>query len=191
MEGSGSDLDHELVHYRCVTPDHQSGRGTGSGITVWNGRWAYCAAGGVLSQHSWAETGGVTVANLRASDDEYDNTLLAALSAAETLFADLDHSIGATTFRLELARRDGPLTIDVGQSWPLLGRALLDIELRDGRGVLGRALVGDQRRDDYSAEERVRARQVVGQSVPTIRRWLSARAARRRDEARGQHFASG
>jgi hypothetical protein len=178
VAGSTGELDRELVHYLCVTSDHQAGVWARSRITIHNGRWAYCPAGTVISEHRWTETGGVRVAELRAAHEEYDNALLSALSAAETLYSDLDLWIGATTLRLEVVRPGVPLCVDVGERWSLLGRALFEVELNDTAGHLGRVLVGDDRRDDYLEMEREIARRIIQPYGALLRRWLSAQAAR-------------
>jgi hypothetical protein len=178
MSGTTRELDRDLVHYRCVSHDHQAGVWAHSGMTIHNGRWAYCPAGDVISEHRWIETGGVRPADLRAAQEEYDLTLLSLLSAAETLYSDLGHAIGVTTLRLEVTRPGAPLSVDVGERWSLLGRGLLELELRDDDGHLGRLLVGDDRREDYRTEERELARRMVTPHVPILRRWVSAQGAR-------------
>jgi hypothetical protein len=172
------ELGRELIHYRCTTSDHQTGVSGRSGMTIYNGRWAYCPAGGVTSAHRWTETGGVRFVDLRTADEEYDNTMLSVLSAAETLFGDLNRAIGVTTLRLEVARVRSPLCVDVGERWSLLGRALFEVELRDSGGHVGRVLVGDDRRDDYHAGELELARKITQPHVALLRRWLSAQVVR-------------
>jgi len=174
MSRTERELDRDVVDYRCVSRDHRAALWAESGIMIHNGRWAYCPAGNVISEHRWAETGGVRAAELRAAQEDYDNTLLSLLSTAETLYRDLAHAVGATTLRLEVTRPGAPLSVDVGERWSLLGRGLLELELRDEEGHLGRVLVGDDRRDDYRTDERETARRIVTPHVPILRRWASA-----------------
>lgn len=172
------ELGRDLVHYRCIANDHQTGVWGRSGMTIHDGRWAYCPAGGVTAAHHWTETGGVRFADLRTAEEEHDNTMLSALSAAETLFGDLNRAIGVTTLRLEMARVGAPLCVDVGERWSLLGRALFEVDLRDSGGHVGRVLVGDDRREDYDAGERETAYRIIQPNAPLLRRWLSAHAGR-------------
>lgn len=172
----GNELDRTVVHYRCVAPDH--GRaGAGSGLTIHNGKWAYCAGTDVRTEHRWTETGGLPIFELR-DWSESGGAVESALTAAEALHAELVRAVGLTSLRLEVAREGAPLAIDIGEVWPAPGRAELEIALADGSGTLGRVLIADSRRPQYHRLERGIAMQISARYVPLLRRWLTARATR-------------
>ena len=54
------------IHWVCRKPAHRAApsRGGRGGLTVYQGRWAYCDADLDDGQHEWAPTGGVTIDQL-------------------------------------------------------------------------------------------------------------------------------
>ena len=59
-----------LIHYRCTAPTHQQPQaGTKSDtLTIHEGKWAYCPRDIRAKGHQWAETGGVTLNEVRRLD---------------------------------------------------------------------------------------------------------------------------
>ena len=168
------DTDDRLVHYRCVAPAHATLVASRSSLLMHNGRFAYCPTGSLDRDHVWKQTGGIRPARLRAQEAEGDDRLLAVIAAAEDLYAQLRDTVGATTFHLEIARPGAPFTIDLGERWPLIGRALLEIPLSDAAGPIGWLRIGDEHGDGYGEAERALVSRIASAYLVVLRRWLSA-----------------
>ncbi len=58
--------DGALIHYRCTDPKHQaSGERISDKLTIHEKRWAYCPFDARAKPHTWTETGGITLSQLR------------------------------------------------------------------------------------------------------------------------------
>lgn len=167
MKRGKTELDQTLIHYGCNAPDHATANVARSGLTIHNGKWAYCPAGDMVAEHRWTETGGRPILEIRA---RIDGSLESCLSVAEALYAELVDAVGLTSFRLELARVGAPLVIDLGDPWPAPRSAQLEIALSDEFGSLGRVLIADSRRRDYHRLERGISMQIAARHAPTLRR---------------------
>jgi hypothetical protein len=172
-----ADLDFTEIHYRCVCPDHVTAVASGSGLTIHDGRWAYCPSGSVRAEHRWEPAGPLRVWELRKAAVQDDDSLLAALSAAEELYAELRSAIGATSVRLEIARPSAPLSIDLGNG-SIEGPARLELELADASGIVGRVVIGDVRENGFDDRQSAAAYRIAARYAKTLRRWLSARATK-------------
>lgn len=59
--------ERALIHYRCIEPKHQEAKTPGPSdlLTVHEGKWAYCPYDIRADGHTWKETGGITVTEIR------------------------------------------------------------------------------------------------------------------------------
>lgn len=143
----------------------------GSGLTIYRDSWAYCGGDDAATDHEWTEVEGLPVVEARALS-RTRGSFESALVAADALHAELQQAVGLTSFRLELARHGAPLAIDIGDAWPTVRRAELELTLADAAGTLGRVLIADARRADYHRLERGIAMQISARYVAVLRRCL-------------------
>jgi hypothetical protein len=53
-----------VVRYQCVAEAHISPDRSTGGVTIHEGKWAYCDAPDAQTPHQWAATGGITLEHL-------------------------------------------------------------------------------------------------------------------------------
>jgi len=73
--------DRALIQYRCVNEKHQENKtGTSDTLTVYEGKWAYCPFDVRATGHSWEDTGGLSLNDVRMLVDRERNARARAAS---------------------------------------------------------------------------------------------------------------
>jgi hypothetical protein len=54
----------KLIAYECVASAHQASPKNPDKLTIYNGRWAFCAFGALADDHEWRDTGGADFGSL-------------------------------------------------------------------------------------------------------------------------------